>query len=440
MRNAIFYLTFNGLYNFTNGIGTQTQLLIGGLEALREALMTTYGPIDVHVVCPLPDAHTWGYDHAFFQRQQQRLAALGGQVHLIPYKRDSEQDLWELRSWKALCQNVAPLLHTQTAAYDRSLIICVDQPWLQTTYALGMGKGQVSPHHIDMLLVLYSTAFIRNWETPDATEIAWEQEGLEASQLGSRIALADICPSFTAHLKTHFQLSAAQFAPYTSSILLDDPTFALLDEAVVRTTLQSFGIPLNADVVLAFGRAASIKGFERLIPALAPLRDRVHFVLISVPYINDDSQQQIYDQLLQQHAIRATHIKAFTRDLPRALCQWPRTKMVVVPSRHETFSNIPLEVALWARENGPVVVASTIGGFVDQIEVGITGFFIDISSSQHITQTLLHVLDLSEDEHAAIRSQAYQRVIRAFDFAQNFPVTLRWFWQREPWTAGYRAR
>jgi glycosyltransferase involved in cell wall biosynthesis len=196
----------------------------------------------------------------------------------------------------------------------------------------------------------------------------------------------------------------------------------------VRTTLQSFGIPLNADVVLAFGRAASIKGFEWLIPALAPLRDRIHFVLISVPYINDDSQQQMYDQLLQQHAIRATHIKAFTRDLPRALCQWPRTKMVVVPSRHETFSNIPLEVALWARENGPVVVASTIGGFVDQIEAGITGFFIDNSSSQHITQTLLHVLDLSEDAHAAIRYQAYQRVIRAFDFAQNFPVTLRWFW------------
>ena len=114
--------------------------------------------------------------------------------------------------------------------------------------------------------------------------------------------------------------------------------------------------------------------------------------------------------------------------------------MVVVPSQRETFSNIPLEVALWARENGPVVVASPIGGFVDQIEAGITGFFIDNSSSQHITQTLLHVLDLSEDAHAAIRYQAYQRVIHAFDFAQNFPVTLRWFWQRESWTADCRAR
>jgi glycosyltransferase involved in cell wall biosynthesis len=429
MRNAIFYLTYNGLYNFTNGIGTQTQLLIGGLEVLREMLVRRYGPIDVHVVCPSPDAHTWGYDHAFFQRQRERLAALGGHVHLIPYKREPTQDLWEIPSWRTLCQNVAPVLHTQAAAYERSLIIAVDQPWLHTPYALGMGLNLA--RQIDMLLVLYSTAFIRGGETPDAAEVAWEQEALEASQPGSRVALADICPSSTSHLKTHFRLPAGQFAPYTSSILVGDPAFVLQDEIVVRTTLQAYGIPLDADLVLAFGRAAPIKGFERLIPALAPLRDRVHFVLISVPYINDDSQQRVYDQLLEQHAIRATHIKVFTRDLPRALCQWARTKIVVVPSRHETFSNIPLEVALWAREKGPVIVASAAGGFVDQIEPGITGFLVDILSSRNITQTLHQVLDLSEEAQAKIRHRAHQRVLRRYDFMQNFPATLRWFWERE---------
>jgi glycosyltransferase involved in cell wall biosynthesis len=430
MRNAIFYLTYNGLYNFTNGIGTQTQLLISGFEALRKTLVRQYGPIDVHMVCPSPDAHTWGYDHAFFQRQQERLAQLGGFVHLIPYKREPAQDLWEVPSWKALCQNVAPLLRTQAATYHRSLIICVDQPWLQTPYALAMGQSLL--RQVDMLLVLYSTAFVRDWEAPDPAEVAWEQKGLDASRPGSRIALADICPSSTSHLKTHYRLPAGEFAPYTSSILVDDPTFVLQDETVVRTTLQAYSIPFDADLVLAFGRAAPIKGFERLIPALAPLRDRVHFVLISVPYIDDDSQQQVYDQLLQQHAIRATHIKAFTRDLPRALCQWARTKIVVVPSRHETFSNIPLEVALWAREKGPVIVASSAGGFVDQIEPGITGFLVDISSAQHITQTLHETLDLSAEAQATIRHRAHQRVVQNYDFIHNFPATLRWFWENEP--------
>jgi glycosyltransferase involved in cell wall biosynthesis len=428
MRNAIFYLTYNGLYNFTNGIGTQTQLLISGLETLQEMLVSVYGPVDLHVVCPSPDANTWGYDDAFFQQQKERIARLGGYVHLIPYKREPTQDLWEIRSWQALCQNVAPLLHTQTPAYQRSLIICVDQPWSQTPCTLRIGHSQLLPG-TDVLLVLYSTAFIRNWEAPDVAEIAWEQKGLEASQPGSRTALAAICPSFTAHLKTNFRISAAQFAPYTSSILVDDPAFALQHETIVRSTLQAYGIPLDKDVVLAFGRAAAIKGFERLIPALAPLSHRVHFVLISVPYTNDDSQQQLYDRLLQEHGIRATHIKAFTRELPQALCQWPRTKIVVIPSRHETFSNIPLEVALWARKKGPVIVASAAGGFVDQIEPEISGFLVDMSSNHKITQMLHHVLDLTPETQGRIRRRAYERVVATYDFKRNFPASLRWFWR-----------
>ena len=85
MRNAIFYLTYNGLYNFTNGIGTQTQLLITGLEALQDELAKTYSSIDLHVMCPEPDTQTWGYEHGFYQRQRERVRQLGGQVHLIPY-------------------------------------------------------------------------------------------------------------------------------------------------------------------------------------------------------------------------------------------------------------------------------------------------------------------------------------------------------------------
>jgi glycosyltransferase involved in cell wall biosynthesis len=439
MRNAIFYLTYNGLYNFTNGIGTQTQLLITGLEALHDELARTYSSIDLHVICPEPDTQTWGYEHGFYQRQRERVRQLGGQVHLIPYKQQPRHDLWGISSWKALCQNVAPLLRQHALAYDRSLIICVDQPWLQTPYYLKMERGSTFRNQADVLLVLYSTAFIRYDGTPDAAEVAWEQQGLEASQPDSRVALADVCPSFTDHLKRHFRLPAPQFAPYTSSILVNDSTFAPEDETVSRKTLQAYGVPTDADLLLAFGRAAVIKGFEKLIPALAPLRDRIHFVLISVPYIGDESQQRLYDQLLRRNGLRATHIKAFTRDLPRALCQWPRTKIVAVPSRYETFSNIPVEVALWAREKGPVVVASAAGGFVDQIETGITGFLTDTSSSQQLTQTLRLVLDLSPEGHAAIRQRAYQRVVKLYDFEQNFSATLRWFWQRMDEKAGHYA-
>ena len=84
MRNVIFYLTYNGLYNFTNGIGTQTQLLITGLEALHDELAKIYGSIDLHVICPEPDPQTWGYEHGFYQRQRERIGNCMGKCIRFP--------------------------------------------------------------------------------------------------------------------------------------------------------------------------------------------------------------------------------------------------------------------------------------------------------------------------------------------------------------------
>jgi glycosyltransferase involved in cell wall biosynthesis len=426
MRNAIFYLTYNGIYNFTNGIGTQTQLLLRGLERLRPDLERQYGPIHLHVACPLPDKVTWGYDRQFLQTQQQRLTALGGALHYIPYKSRPEEDLWDVARWHQLCAEAAPLLVHQCAAYDNCLLIPIDQPWLQTPLYMARLAADAF-RRVQVLLVLYSTAFIRNATAPDAEEMRWEQDGLALARSASNVAIADLCPSFTTHLRAFYGLQDATFAPYTSSILVEDIECAPLPARDIHAMLQHYDVPCDRDLIVAFGRATPLKGFETLIPALRAVRERCHFVLISVPYINDD-YQNTYDQLLAAHRIASTHVRSFTRDLPKALCQWPRTRMVVVPSKQETFSNIPLEVALWARHQGPIVVASQVGGFVDQIEAGVTGFFLDLTSCEAMGQTLQHVLSLSAGQQAVIRRQAYEKVVRLYDFQHNFPATLRWFW------------
>jgi glycosyltransferase involved in cell wall biosynthesis len=308
----------------------------------------------------------------------------------------------------------------------------IDQPWLQTPLYMARLAPEVF-QRVQALLVLYSTAFIRHAAAPDAAEMAWERDGLALARSAPNVAIAHLCPSFTAHLQDFYHLQGATFAPYTSSILVEDAEFTLLSEPQVRAVLQPYGVPCDRDLVVAFGRATPLKGFETLIAALSTVRERCHFVLISVPYINDD-YQNTYDHLLTVHRISATHIKTFTRELPQALCQWPRTRMVVVPSRQETFSNIPLEVALWARRQGPIVVASRVGGFIDQIDAGVTGFFIDPTSCEAIAQTVQHVLTLSEEQRAIIRRQAYEKVRRRYDFQQNFPATLGWFWgAHSPW-------
>lgn len=426
IRSAIAYLTYNGIYNFTNGIGTQSQLLLSGLEHLKDELYTEFGRLDVHVACPMPDQQTWGFDKAFLRRQHERIKALGGSLHFVSYKKQPAQELWDLRSWLSLSKMVTPWLQGLYTQYDRCLTICVDQPWLLTPTFLAHGH-RARPQQ-PILLVLYNTAFIRSPSAPNTDEIAWEQQGLTQSEQWQHVSIADVCPSFTDHLQANFQFPQLALAPFTSSIMSIDADFRPLPAFEVQNILERYQVPLNIPIVLAFGRAAPIKGFDLLIAALQALRQQCHLVLISVPYRDDHAEQLHYDNLLALHQVPATHIKQFNRELPKALCQWPGTKMVVAPSRQETFSNIPLEVALWAQRQGPVLVASDVGGFVDLIEDYKTGFLFKSASRQSLQQTLQRVFRLSPEILASIRHRLYQRVIRQHDFQHTLPTTLRWFW------------
>jgi glycosyltransferase involved in cell wall biosynthesis len=426
IRNAIVYLTYNGIYNFTNGIGTQCQLLLSGIEQASNTITQEFGPLDVHVACPMPDGQTWGFDESFFRRQRERIASLGGSLHLVPYKEREDQELWDLRSWRTLSKSVVPWLQKLYRQYDRCLAICVDQPWLLAPSFLKYHNRT----HVKQpfLLALYNTAFIRNMNAPDAGEIAWEQQALSQSNHWDDVFIADICPSFTHHLKESFQRPIIRLAPYTSSILSTDVDFAPLAQTTVRAILERYHIPLHIPLILAFGRATPIKGFDLLIAGLQGLHKQCHLVLISVPYLDEHDEQHRYDALLAEQHISATHIKHFNRELPKALCQWPGTRAVVVPSRQETFSNIPLEVALWAQRQGPVVITSDIGGFVDIIEDNQTGFLFQSESCQSLHQTLQRVLRLRPQSVASIRQNLYQHVRQEHDFKHPFPRTLRWFW------------
>jgi glycosyltransferase involved in cell wall biosynthesis len=80
------------------------------------------------------------------------------------------------------------------------------------------------------------------------------------------------------------------------------------------------------------------------------------------------------------------------------------------------------------------MVTSRVGGFVDQITDGDNGFFIDITRPETISQTLQQILALPQEVCRAIRRRAYEKVVQQYDFRQNFPRTLAWFWEERALT------
>lgn len=83
---------------------------------------------------------------------------------------------------------------------------------------------------------------------------------------------------------------------------------------------------------------------------------------------------------------------------------------------------------MWAKEQGPVVMASNIGGFIEQIHEGENGFLFDVDNYKDLARKIEYILQLPKEQIDSIRSAAYHKVVKERDFFKNFGLLLDSLW------------
>ncbi|MFY1633637.1 glycosyltransferase [Solwaraspora sp. WMMB335] len=419
---ALLYCTFNGAANCTNGIGRQTQTLLGTLTRRWEKLTAITGPFTPYLAIPEPGPATWAYDPHLLAATCRTVESRGGRI--LPLAYDTTAAFWTPPVWRQLSQQAAETARTLAGRYDHVAVIAVDTPFAGTGRAflegalLPPGAGTV-----EILLTLYGTAYVHSHPAPDPGRLVWEQRSLTvAGQPGVRVA--DIGEAFTRHLITEYAVDPAHLVPYRCSLDLTAPDLQPMPAADALQITATFGVPLDRPIVLAVGRTDPTKGFDQLITAVAPLRDIVHLVAVIVAFSDADPLTRTYRQQIADAGLRATYVDRFTRDLPRALASLPHTVAVVCPSRGESLANLPFEVGLWARHQGPIVVAPALGGFPETITDLDNGLLYNPAEPGGLTAALQHVIAMDDTARSAIRQRAYHRVVRERDVVTAYAETL----------------
>lgn len=429
MKRTIIYLSFNGVFNYTNGIGTQTKTLLSGIDSNIDYFQKRFGRIDLHIITPEYSTASLGFDIEHIQYARSTTQRLGGGVHTCAYAIDNS-DFWSTENWERLCFSAALKLNTIISDYDEILTISIDPPFMQAPLVFEKLFGSIHKRKMEHLIAMYSSSYIHDKQNINSKRLSWEYLGVSSSRLHDNIWLADIGNFLTHHYIESYGAPKNKWAPYRSSLILDHEDFDQLSEETILSVLVKYGIPTNKNIILAFGRADWIKGFDILINSLSLLkRDDLHLVLITVPYTLSDPILDSYKLGLAKSKISYSLFTSFIRELPKAVCQYKKTKVVACPSRGEPLSNIPLEVALWAKNNGPVVICSNVDGFNEQIINNNNGFLFQDSDSLDLKQKIEYVLSLDENELNEIKTKAYNKVIKERDFFSNFTKTLEFFWK-----------
>ncbi len=131
MKKAIFYLSYNGIFSHTNGVGTQAKTFLQGMVAYRDTFKQQFGDFDVHAITHVPATNEWGYSHEHHLFAQTAITSLGGKIHYCPYN-INDNELWSVEGWRALSTSASAIILEAAHIYDEIFVIATDVQFAQT--------------------------------------------------------------------------------------------------------------------------------------------------------------------------------------------------------------------------------------------------------------------------------------------------------------------
>jgi glycosyltransferase involved in cell wall biosynthesis len=170
-----------------------------------------------------------------------------------------------------------------------------------------------------------------------------------------------------------------------------------------KALLKTWGVDASESLILLPSRLSPIKGQVVLINAMTTLvpnfKDAVAIIL------GDDQGRVGYRKELQNliathHLQNHVHLVSHCNDMPAA---YSLAKLVVAPSLvPEGFGRVPVE----AMAMGVPVIATALGGYLETIQPGKTGWLVPPGDAQQLHNAMVEALSQSPEQRDAMTQVA----------------------------------
>ncbi len=212
------------------------------------------------------------------------------------------------------------------------------------------------------------------------------------------------------HVLKHYNIDENKLAFIHRCVDVEKFNNNAVTPARLNAIIEENNLPTDKKIILLIGRLTRWKGQELLIDALAKIKDRNDFHCV---FTGDDQGRVKYTEGLlnkiKSHNMDGnfTFIK-HTDDVPALM---KACDIVVSASiEPEAFGRIAAE----GEAMGKIVLASNIGGSLDNLKDGITGRHFISGDTEDLSQKLTWALDLPEDERKKISENAQNFVKENF--------------------------
>lgn len=211
---------------------------------------------------------------------------------------------------------------------------------------------------------------------------------------------------------------------------IDIAKFAPLAEPAKRALRCELGVPVDAPVLLFFGRKQEVKGFDLFLKTVDALRvSNPNLVAIAIgptPTNTKDDAGYAANCALQTALVDQNVLRDFGPISHADIAKYLQAAdIAILPSRDEPQGMAMIE----AMAAGLIVVSGNVGGIRESIETGIDGFLVEtLQSENNVLPVVAHVLEQIE-LYRGVGSNAHESASRRFDWRKLGKELALHYWK-----------
>jgi glycosyltransferase involved in cell wall biosynthesis len=171
---------------------------------------------------------------------------------------------------------------------------------------------------------------------------------------------------------------------------------------------QKWCVPEDKKIILMPARFTAWKGHEFLIETLTKVKNDFFCVMVGSDHGHKKFRKKLEQKIVKANLAEKIRISGICKDMPAA---YALSHFVVCPSiKPEAFGRIAIE----AQSCSKVIISTNIGGSLETVIEGKTGFLIKAGDVENFANLIDFALEMSQEEADKIGVKARQNIEENF--------------------------
>lgn len=412
----IIYVVEDGISTLNCGVGTIASHFVTAFTEIAAIVERQGNRLELSIITLEPQPEAVGIRNDLRAHSISTCSSFNGNAYFIENLIEPWDDYFNFEIWERYNEKAIEIIREIADSTNLKVIVIAND----TIFA----KTRLIANNIINIWIPHSLSTIHEQSYVDnKMRWKWENEAIEEIKANKNCYVGYISLFVKSILKSSFKLNEQKLIPFLNGFHRQSLERNLYSQHQINIELQRRGIPIDKNLVFAFGRADEYKGLEIALRSMIPITEKHNFhgVLIASAFSKEqfvsDIQQKLKD-ILNQNPSNISLFLGYEFDLPKFILQHSKTHFLLNLPTKDFCPLAPFEAELLGHNNLSII-NSDINCFQSVIKHKFDGFLCS-PTVESAVKTFGQIIELPEQIRKTVIKRGKQRTLNSMNIVANY--------------------